>query len=99
MSGNGRPSTCVVSFRICEMFDRSGAERRTPPWRAPPLRGRSPPRIGCKACRRGGRDRKSVVEGKSVSVRVDLGGRRIIKKKRKVDVNASGMILYNKTEI
>src|SRR3546814_17214316 len=29
-----------------------------------------------------GRDRKSVVEGKSVSVRVDLGGRRIIKKKK-----------------
>src|SRR3546814_18569809 len=27
------------------------------------------------------RDRKSVVKGKSVSVRVDLGGRRIIKKK------------------
>src|SRR3546814_19126239 len=27
-------------------------------------------------------DRKSVVEGQSVSVRVDLGGRRIIKKKR-----------------
>src|SRR3546814_15822654 len=27
------------------------------------------------------RDRKSVVEGKSVSVRVDLGGRRTIKKK------------------
>src|SRR3546814_15317202 len=31
----------------------------------------------------GPRDRKSVVEGKSVSVRVDLGGRRIIKKKTK----------------
>src|SRR3546814_13983756 len=30
-------------------------------------------------------DRKSVVEGKSVSVRVDLGGRRIIKKKKKTD--------------
>src|SRR3546814_13493136 len=30
-----------------------------------------------------GQDRKSVVEGKSVSVRVDLGGRRIIKKKIK----------------
>src|SRR3546814_13223920 len=29
------------------------------------------------------RDRKSVVEGKSVSVRVDLGGRRIITKKNK----------------
>src|SRR3546814_18846752 len=28
-------------------------------------------------------DRKSVVKGKSVSVRVDLGGRRIIKKKKK----------------
>src|SRR3546814_19060413 len=28
-------------------------------------------------------DRKSVGEGKSVSVRVDLGGRRIIKKKKK----------------
>src|SRR3546814_16573745 len=27
-------------------------------------------------------DRKSVVEGQSVSVRVDLGGRRIIKKKQ-----------------
>src|SRR3546814_16945216 len=30
-----------------------------------------------------GRDRKSVVKGKSVSVRVDLGGRRIIQKKTK----------------
>src|SRR3546814_14084657 len=28
------------------------------------------------------RDRKSVVSGKSVSVRVDLGGRRVIKKKK-----------------
>src|SRR3546814_15874301 len=31
----------------------------------------------------GQRDRKSVVSGKSVSVRVDTGGRRIIKKKKK----------------
>src|SRR3546814_16787839 len=31
-------------------------------------------------------DRKSVVEGKSVSVRVDLGGRRIIKKKKKLSL-------------
>src|SRR3546814_20224351 len=30
-------------------------------------------------------DRKSVVKGKSVSVRVDLGGSRIIKKKRNTD--------------
>src|SRR3546814_14426464 len=32
------------------------------------------------------RDRKSVVSGKSVSVRVDLGGRRIMKKKKKKDI-------------
>src|SRR3546814_19747121 len=32
--------------------------------------------------KRARRDRKSVVWGKSVSVRVDLGGRRIIKKKK-----------------
>src|SRR3546814_17878256 len=30
------------------------------------------------------RDRKSVVSGKSVSVRVDLGGRRISKKKNQI---------------
>src|SRR3546814_13663025 len=34
--------------------------------------------------RDGPQDRKGVVEGKSVSVRVDLGGRRIIKKKTKI---------------
>src|SRR3546814_13113887 len=32
--------------------------------------------------RRAAQDRKSVVEGKSVSVRVYLGGRRILKKKK-----------------
>src|SRR3546814_3934519 len=34
-------------------------------------------------CGSGSGDRKSVVKGKSVSVRVDLGGRRIIKQKKK----------------
>src|SRR3546814_12857262 len=34
-------------------------------------------------CRTRSGDRKSVVEGKRVSVRVDLGGRRIIKKKKR----------------
>src|SRR3546814_20745968 len=35
-------------------------------------------------------DRKSVVEGKSVSVSVDLGGRRIIKKKKRAhNINTS----------
>src|SRR3546814_14134686 len=36
------------------------------------------------------KDRKSVVSGKSVSVRVDLGGRRIIKQK---------IIEYNRSEL
>src|SRR3546814_15826103 len=34
------------------------------------------------AANESGSDRKSVVSGKSVSVRVDLGGRRFIKKKK-----------------
>src|SRR3546814_14111948 len=34
-------------------------------------------------------DRKSVVEGKSVSVRVELGGRRIKKNKRSAERSAS----------
>src|SRR3546814_20476354 len=36
-----------------------------------------------KLDKQGAGDRKSVVSGKSVSVRVDLGGRRIIKKNKK----------------
>src|SRR3546814_18475003 len=39
-----------------------------------------PPASRCRCST--SRDRKSVVSGKSVSVRVDLGGRRIIKKKK-----------------
>src|SRR3546814_13698142 len=38
------------------------------------------------AARTTSRDRKSVVEGKSVSVRVDLGGRRIMKKKKQKEI-------------
>src|SRR3546814_19687183 len=41
-------------------------------------------------------DRKSVVSGKRVSVRVDLGGRRIIKKQLKVE--NSGRIVQMKDE-
>src|SRR3546814_11341171 len=36
-------------------------------------------------------DRKSVVSGKSVSVRVDLGGRRIIKKKKDNTTDIKGI--------
>src|SRR3546814_18745685 len=45
---------------------------------------------------RAGRDRKSVVSGKSVSVRVDLGGRRIIKKKINTDnISSTSYILMH----
>src|SRR3546814_18792980 len=37
----------------------------------------------------GHRARKSVEEGKSVSVRVDLGGRRILKKNKKNNTNST----------
>src|SRR3546814_20738963 len=36
-------------------------------------------------------DRKSVVSGKSVSVSVDLGGRRIIKKKKKIETKKNNL--------
>src|SRR3546814_13130467 len=39
-------------------------------------------------------DRKSVVSGKSVSVRVDLGGRRIIKKKKEVQYHTISCTTY-----
>src|SRR3546814_17333057 len=42
-------------------------------------------------------DRKSVVEGKSVSVRVDLAGRRITKKKNNTNQNAQKPEHINKT--
>src|SRR3546814_19773820 len=41
-------------------------------------------RKGVVALKVSTRDRKSVVSGKSVEVRVDLGGRRIIKKQKKI---------------
>src|SRR3546814_11822190 len=37
-------------------------------------------------------DRKSVVEGKSVSVRVDLGGRRFMKKKKRNKTTKTGKV-------
>src|SRR3546814_16275793 len=47
------------------------------------------------------RDRKRVVSGKSVSVRVDLGGRRVIKKKKLREIvqirTQSNILTTNKT--
>src|SRR3546814_11968988 len=54
------------------------------PARYPPRRGGGASGLqGLLRSRRTAEDRKSVVYGKSVSVRVDLGGRRVIKKKEK----------------
>src|SRR3546814_18909652 len=51
--------------------------------RASRTSGRARHRCHARPAGGGRRDRKSVVEGKSVSVRVELGGRRINKKKKK----------------
>src|SRR3546814_12401900 len=56
---------------------RSGRGRRAAPGEGPAFPTNKP------SLPRQKRDRKSGVEGKRVSVRVDLGGRRIIKKKNK----------------
>src|SRR3546814_8622758 len=65
------------SSDVCSSDLIRTAHRAIPPRRAQHLlrQGRARHR------RRAHQDRKSVVKGKSVSVRVDLGGRRIIKKK------------------
>src|SRR3546814_16266470 len=71
-SSGGWPSTCLLTARKTELSwdrgDRSGGSRT-----------RS---ICCRGTARGNSDRKSVESGKSVSVSVDFGGRRIIKKKQ-----------------
>src|SRR3546814_16952280 len=47
-----------------------------------------------RAVRRRAGDRKSVVEGKRVSVRVDLGGRRLIKKKRAIAAQSAHYTIH-----
>src|SRR3546814_15508096 len=62
--------------------DRAGPARaRTPIHARRPIQRHGEPRRLRRCVFRSG-DRKSVVSGKSVSVRVDLGGRRSIKKKQ-----------------
>src|SRR3546814_18603085 len=55
-------------------------------------RGRSAFRSGIFGSRK---DRKKVVQGKSVSVRVDLGARRIIKKKKKETKTSTALHIHN----
>src|SRR3546814_13627826 len=86
-------SACPVlpgreAFAAAPCPKRSGAapRREERAAAAPPVRSRSPaahrPVPRRDRARPGSADRKSVVSGKGVSVRVDLGGRRIIKKKK-----------------
>src|SRR3546814_11659877 len=70
------PHTCAASCSGASVMRRS-ATPFTQWLPASPGGGGAPARRDCPPVR----DRKSVVSGKSVSVRVDLGGRRIIKKK------------------
>src|SRR3546814_18164357 len=85
--------TCALPIsarrRGAEPLVFRGVYRRAVPGdrfdREPSVQRRDERRRGSSAregSRRFGQDRKSVVEGKSESVRVDLGGRRILQKKK-----------------
>src|SRR3546814_18469251 len=71
------PATATPPSRPCHQ--RNAATGGTAP-RRPATRARRVPSTPSPT----ERDRKSVVQGKRVSVRVDLGGRRNIKKKNKI---------------
>src|SRR3546814_14855657 len=87
-------SKCVPPHRKHLHTDRFSTPRRTGRAPARPMQARSESNTKGRSCRilrwsptRGPEatpqgDRKSVVWGKSVSVRVDLGGRRIITKNK-----------------
>src|SRR3546814_15086193 len=83
-SGFGRPGTWAESILNASASSAAGAKalvRSVAPitaWNRPRIRSSSIDLISAKPAMI---DRKSVVSGKRVSVRVDLGGRRIIKKK------------------
>src|SRR3546814_15345872 len=65
-------------LRLLAMTGRGEANPRSNP---PPVQGRPPASTAAsRAARSAATDRKSVVAGKSGSVSLDLGGRRIIKK-------------------
>src|SRR3546814_18252591 len=89
-AGGGWRASCAAkpAMSAAHCCDDTGSRVGTAPGVAavlPPGPGLAQP-SSREASRRRARwpdriDRKSVVEGKSVSVRVDLGGRRILKKK------------------
>src|SRR3546814_20145019 len=83
LCGQGQVARALRRLR-CGVRDRRGPVQPEYPGHEGAL-ARPFTRARCLGLARGGvlsGDRKSGVEGKSVSVRVDLGGRRIIKKKK-----------------
>src|SRR3546814_12368679 len=97
----GAAAGCVDAFPVgsrAEIWKKTPDSRACRAWRASlrrSARAASSSALGRKAGVAGGvmprsrsiPDRKSVVKGKNVSVRVDRGGRRIIKKKNKQENN------------
>src|SRR3546814_1710 len=84
-AANRRCPTCSRSRRPCNAGSRrptSRSPRRASRARTAWPRWRRRSRAADSPSRWWSRDRKSVVSGKSVSVRLDPGGRRIIKKKK-----------------
>src|SRR3546814_12355965 len=73
-----RAAPCACPHRSVGLCARRATDARGDP---PGGISRHPPGAGLSGL---SRDRKSVVSGKGVSVRVDLGGRRTIKKKKKL---------------
>src|SRR3546814_11294806 len=87
MLGSAYSVLSSTTIRMTTYFQRGNSSIGTFPGRHAVRPARPGARRVCRIrARRAPRrqrsgDRKSVVSGKSVSVRVDLGGRRIIKKK------------------
>src|SRR3546814_19101076 len=86
-----RPRAVTSIWRRASPDARCSGCRPSPRGRDRPSNRRRDPR-GCR------RDRKSVVSGKGVSVRVDLGGRRIIKKKKHKPIHSTSSQNKNKQQ-
>src|SRR3546814_14678692 len=77
----GCTMNCALPVGVFQTLCEAPTVRRKPPFlRTRLLKSRKSGKTASMASRI---DRKSVVKGKRVSVRVDFGGRRIIKKKQK----------------
>src|SRR3546814_12429663 len=87
VSSTALPAAISLSARVSSLLNSPALSLPSATMMAPVSVARSTMNRGLKrswvyhSASASSRDRKSVVEGKSVAVRVDLGGRRIIKKK------------------